>query len=122
MFIRPYSQKDYEFIKTWHSDVPSAEQFSITSFVIEKDNVPAVCISVILTNTPICYMDNMVGNPEVKDRKDATQAIMNYAWNFAKDKGYKYAVGITKSDKLAERHVQMGWHNGNKVTLLGRVL
>jgi hypothetical protein len=122
MNIRTYTPEDYSMIKSWHCDAPDAEQFPATSFILEKNNIPTVCISVILTNTPICYMDNMVGNPEIKDRKDATQTLMNYAWNFAKDKGYKYSVAITKHKKLADRHIQMGWQELSNGIILGRVI
>lgn len=110
MKIRPYTHSDFEMIKSWSNEGPEKEQLPLeSSFILEKNNVPVVCISVFFTNTNICYMENMIANPEIKDRKDATKAIMEHAWKFAKDKGYKYAIGFTKYAKLAERHVQMGW-------------
>lgn len=123
MNIRSYIPQDFKTIQSWHSDAPSMEQFPLeSSFILEENNVPVVCISIILTNTPICYMDNMIGNPEIKDRKEYTQTLMNYAWSFAKGKGYKYSVAFSKNEKLTSRHNQMGWQKLSNGTILGRVI
>lgn len=122
MNIRPYTPQDFEMIKSWHKEAPEQGQLPLdSSFILENNGIPTVCVSVILTNASICYMDNMVGNPEVKDRKDATKAIIEYAWQFAKNKGYKYSVAFTKHNKLAERHIQMGWQKLSSGFILGRV-
>lgn len=124
MTIRPYTHNDFKMIQSWHKESPEKEQLPLeSSFILEKNDVPVVCISVFLTNTNICYMENMIANPEIKDRKDATKAIMEHAWNFAKDKGYKYAVGFTKHESLAKRHLQMGWQKKfNNIIILGQEL
>lgn len=125
MNIRNFKSSDYPLIKSWFKDGPELEQMpEESSFVLEVENKPQACVSVFLTNTNIAYFENLIANPKFKksERKEAIQKLMEHAWSFAKDKGYKYAVGFTLYEKLAARHLEMGWNKKFYSILVGKEL
>lgn len=112
--IRNYQHKDYELLSSWFKEVKeiTPEQGQLpeeSTFIIEVDSTPAALVSIFLTNVDICYMENLIANPGIKNRKIVVQSLMDYAFDFAKIKGYKYAVGFTMHENLAKRHINIGW-------------
>jgi hypothetical protein len=114
MNIRNYTHHDYEMLCSWFKEAKeiAPEQGQLpeeSTFVTEVNNIPAALVSVFLTNVDICYMENLIANPEFKNRKEIVQNLMDYAFSFAKSKGYKYSVGFTMHEQLAKRHINIGW-------------
>lgn len=114
MNIRNYNKQDYEILCSWFKEIKeiAPEQGQLpeeSTFIIELDKTPAALVSIFLTNVDVCYMENLIANPKVENRKEAVQCLMNYAFSFAKNKGYKYSAGFTMHEQLAKRHINIGW-------------
>lgn len=128
MNIRNYTNTDFETISSWFKELneiaPQKEQLpEESSFIIEVDNKAAALVSIFLTNVNICYMENLIANPGINNKKDVVQYLMNHAFSYAKSKGYKYSVGFTQHEKLAQRHINIGWdHKVNNVIIVCKEL
>lgn len=125
--IRNFKNEDYDIVNSWWKKVgeigPTIDYLpEESSFILEIDNNPCLCISVYLTNTPSAYFENLIADPEFKDRKYAAEILLKHAFNFAKNKGYKYALGFTNYEKLATRHLEMGWQKKKNTTVVFKEL
>ena len=114
--IRSYSKKDYAELKRWwvssKETVPPEDALSEEStFILELDNVPALSITVYLTNSKqVSYLENFIGNPDLKgdSRRKASQIIVDAACGFAKSLGYKRILCLAQKDKLKTRYTELG--------------
>lgn len=113
--IRKYENSDYETLKSWWTQVdeqaPTAGAIpTSSSFILELDNKPAISLSVCLTNTDVAYLNNFIGNPEVKgsERKKCGNILFEYAEKFSKVLGYNKLFCFVKNDKLVERYKHFG--------------
>lgn len=112
--IRSYTKKDFPLLKEWYAtlkqNTPTEEMFPLeTTFILEMKETPAICLSVILTNCKeFAYIENFIADPNVKNRKQATQSMFDAAVGFAKALGYKRVAGFCHEPKLVERYKEMG--------------
>ena len=113
MFIRNYSPSDYQMLCDWWKIYCEPAPYPAcmpeeSSFVLEINNVPAYALTVLLTNSKeYAYLENFVGNPLINN-KEGAQMIANYAYSFAKDKGYKRVIAFCYKDKLKKRYEELG--------------
>ncbi len=128
MIIRNYKNSDYETICSLFKEVkeiaPQKEQLpEESSFVAEVNGKVSALVTIFLTNVNICYMENLIANPKIENRKEIVQNLMNYVFDYAKNKGYKYAAGFTMHEKLAKRHIDIGWdYKVHNVIIVGKEL
>lgn len=118
MNIRNFKKSDFEMIKTWWNEAqempPTLEMLpEDTTFILEVNNEPQVCITVYLTNTNyVAYLENFVKNPNLKENsKQHTEALVKYAEEFCKDKGFKVLVCLSYKKKLETRYQDLGYIN-----------
>jgi len=117
MNIRLFNKNDFEMIKMWWNDAqempPTIEMLPEEStFILEVNNEPQVCITVYLTNTNyVAYLENFIKNPNLKDSKEYTKKIVEHAENFAKQKGFKILVCLSYKEKLKQRYQDLGYIN-----------
>lgn len=128
MQIRNYKHSDYEIISSWFKEIneiaPQKEQLpEESSFVVEIDNKLIALVTVFLTNVNVCYMENLIADPKFTNRKEIIQKLMDYVFIWAKKIGYKYAAGFTMHERLAKRHIDIGWdYKLNNVIIVGKEL
>jgi hypothetical protein len=114
--IRSFSKTDYPMIKEWWTSqneiAPTLGMLPEEStLILELDDKPSLCLTVYLTNCKeVAYLENFVGNPLIKskERKQASQFIVDSGINFAKTLGYKRILCFTNVDKLKNRYKELG--------------
>lgn len=105
--IRPYKFIDYEMLSTWwlSADMtpPEEKMMRETSYVLEKDGTPVLSASLFLTNGPIAWIDNFIGNPNTPIRE--TKSLLRFLSAIAdfnkKDRMFCMSVN-KKTDRLYE--------------------
>ena len=111
--IRKFTPKDYlEMEKWWNhreEPYPPIEYLPESTFVLEYNGVLVYSISVICTNTPLCYLEYFNSNPDHKEnRKQLSQELFDYANQYAKSKGYKYSATLAYREKVKDRVIGLG--------------
>lgn len=105
MSIRNYTSADHAMLTSWWTaaDMPSPpiEGTPATTYILEKDGiaVASVCLH-LMNNSAFCMIDHLVSNPEIKNRKGMSSALIAHAEKEAKSHGYKYVVCLTNKDNL----------------------
>lgn len=115
--IRNYRKDDWAMIESWWKASGEIAPLPAmmppeSSFVAELDGVPALAVSVYLTNTPeVAYTENFIGNPEVRGdgRRLAALALSDHIAKFAKDMGYRRLLCMTEKPKLMSRYIELGY-------------
>lgn len=116
MNIRLYKKEDYNMISNWwiaaNEPPPPSEMLTDDStFILEIDNQPMISVMLLLTNTKLAWVTSFVKNPEFKNSKEASKAIVEYAENFAKEKGYTTTLMFAYTEKLKKRYQDLGYIN-----------
>lgn len=122
--IRRLDTKDYEKLTKWWEDwrwVPPAQDFlpeQGTGGVMVSTHASDVCAGFLyFTNSKVCWLEFIVSNFEVKDkkiRKEAIQALIGALENIARQKGFKYIYTVVKNESLENAYKQAGYGNGSK--------
>jgi len=112
--IKKYNSGDFEMIKSWWDDkneiAPTKDMLPETTFILNIGSTPSLCVSLYLTNSGHCYIENFAGNPLMKGsiRKEAGQFLFEGITGYAKSLGYNKVVCFAHVDKLKERYKQFG--------------
>jgi len=104
-------------IQSWwaaHNEVaPTAGMLPPEStFILELSETPALCVSIILTNTKeYCYLENFVGNPAIdrKERFEASGILSDHVSAVAKTLGYKSLICSAYKAPLEKRYEELGF-------------
>lgn len=96
--IEPFEKEDYFKIRSWWSDQkeafppPASFMPEESTFVVRLNGKLCLSASVYLTNVPIAWVDNFVGNPKMKskERLEASHRLLEFLNGYAKDRGYAY--------------------------------
>lgn len=126
MNIRNYKKEDLNLILKWYRDHKQFEPFANmlltdSTFILEHDNKPVMCISVYLTNSKeIALLEHLVRDPEfngsIKD--EAIKMITNYAENFTKNMGYSRLVTLINRKSLKDKYLNYGYiENGKDLSI-----
>lgn len=109
--IRPYVPADYSMISSWwnsHEMAPPEENMMPeTSYVLERDGVPVQAVSLFMTNGPVCWVDNLIGNPEIKDRE--TKDIVKFIEKTALESGKDRLFCMSMTDKNERLYKSLGF-------------
>lgn len=116
--IRPYYATDWGMVEAWwkaSGEVPPLPTMMPleSSFVAEVSSRPALAVALYLTNTlEIAYVENFVGNPELKGeaRKRAATQLVEHFMSFAKQRGYRRLMCMTEKPALMTRYQELGFH------------
>lgn len=114
--IRTYTHADYDMLSSWYKDssepcVPKDLLPEDTTFVLELEGVPALCVSVYLTNCKgVAYLEHFIGNPSLKgkERQKATSLFFEAMSVFVKGCGYKRIACSTVYPKLKQYYKKLG--------------
>lgn len=89
--IRNFKRSDYPMLEEWAGGrfAPLERIPEESSFVLMKENMPAMAITLIMTNTDIAWMENLIGNPKIKNRPGALRMLVRHLEQFAKMRNKK---------------------------------
>lgn len=113
--IRNFKKNDFETILSWWNEVkeigPTIEMLPEEStFILEINNVPKMCVTVYLTNTNyVAYAENFVKAPGLSNKYSKT--LVNHIEKFTKDKGFKVLLCLSYKEKLKRRYEKLGYRN-----------
>lgn len=103
-------------IQEWWLDHAEAEIpagfFPLNStWIAEIDGVPALSVSLYLTNADVCYVENFIGNPTSVGpaRREATERLLAYITRKASEFGYTRMVCLAPNEKLREYYKKIGF-------------
>lgn len=117
MNVRHFKSSEYELIKSWwvarNEPPPGPDEMPEEStFVLEKDGVPWISVSLFLTNTSICWVDNLIANPLLpggEERKRAVVWLEEFIESSARVRGYKKLWCMAHKEPLAIRYNELGY-------------
>lgn len=99
-----------QWCKAYGESAPTSDIIPDSSFVLEMDGTPALFLSLIKTNTPICYFENFCGNPEFKGkRSEAVPALIAHIEAIAKSEGFKGIITYSMRPKLTDLFESYGF-------------
>jgi N-acetylglutamate synthase-like GNAT family acetyltransferase len=126
--IRPYKPEDYEKVGSWWA-VTTGEIILPTlynskwSYVVELDNAPVACVSLLLTNSPeFAYLNALVGDPQCDHRAEAVELLMNTLEEEAKILGFKRILLFAENDKLINYYQAKNFKKTKNLTCLSKEL
>jgi GNAT superfamily N-acetyltransferase len=115
-FIRPYDVTDYPTLFSWwqaaRQAAPPQKLIPLGStFLIETDSIPALSVSVFITNAPIAYVEHFIGNSQIPApvRHLLGQRLLEHIQGFARSFGAEWLICHTYVDGLVRRYQEMGW-------------
>lgn len=128
--IRQFKLTDKNTLEQWciynKLSIESLNSFPETTYIAEIDGKPAVCLCLYLT---ICgsfaWIENVIGNPELKNkgRSEATNELLKYVTNLAKELNYKNILIGSVEPKLTNKYKECGYYSlYSNFTLLGTKL
>lgn len=117
MLIRNYQSSDFETVSRWwaHSKEIGPLEGMLppeSTYILELDGIPALCVTIILTNTKeFCYLENFAGNPTVEraQRRKASQLLTKHVTTVAKSLGYKRLLCLAYKGPLKKRYQELGF-------------
>lgn len=115
--IKQYKSDDYELVKSWWSSAneiaPAANMIPDTSYVLYLSDTPILAVSLYLTNSPLAWVDNFVGNPESKghQRKECGHVLLSHLEKIAKEEGKSRLFCMSMNEKTSKRYEEMGFQN-----------
>ena len=114
--IKPYKNSDYPEVASWlflsyKQIAPPSILLEEGTFILELDNVPALSLTVLLTQTKdMSYIFNFIKNPKFKNNnlEEYGQQLWNHCFDYAKSKGYKQIICFSENEKLTEKYQRFG--------------
>ncbi len=114
--IRPYTERDYPIVCDWwefHGEpIPPKELIPTSTYILEKDGLPWVCLSLVMFNTPwIAWSCGLVSNPHISSegRQDAVRDLWDHVAQIARLMGYKNLLCIAPNEQLEKRYEELGF-------------
>lgn len=105
----------YAELKGWWSQRdeagPTLQMIPETSYIMYCDNKPILFISLIMTNTEVIWLENLIGNPEYKGqkRKECANLFLSYIENVAKTNNKKRFFCMSANEKTTQRYIELGF-------------
>lgn len=104
-------------IQEWwkaHGEVPPiAEMLPCEStFIVEDAGIPALCVTVIMTNTTVAWVDNLVASPAFNpsaERKLAVAFLNESIEGFCRVRGYTKLFCMAHKEGLVLRYNELGY-------------
>lgn len=117
MIIRQYRKSDFGMIRRWWIDqgevAPTEGMLpESSSFILEDEyGIPLLCVSLFLTNCELAWVENFVGNPQLRGelRQAGTILLLDHIAQFAAKLGYVRLVCQASNDKLRAYYSKIGF-------------
>jgi hypothetical protein len=115
--VKRFVSQDWPMVESWWikaGEIAPLESMMPTdsTFIALIDSVPALSVSLYLTNTPeVAYVENFIGNPDLRGpiRKEATQILLDHISSFAHAAGYKRLMCMTEKSALKSHYQSIGF-------------
>lgn len=127
--IKPYNKSDFKEIASWWKESTGQSPLEDMlvedgTFILEIDNVPALCLTVLLTQSRhMAYLFSFIKNPIFKENlEEYGQQLWNYCFEYAKSKGYSRVLCFSDNKKLSEKYIRFGMSKTADVSAFLRIL
>jgi hypothetical protein len=113
--IEQFTSADYPMIQSWwktaNEIAPELHMIPSTTYVMYCDDQPILSVSLIMTNIPLSWIDNFIGNPELKGptRKECVSILLNHLSKVAKEYGKERLFCMSMNDKTTKRYIDLGF-------------
>lgn len=95
------AEKHLAIMNSWaaaHGDIPfHMDQLPPTTFVAYENDEPQMAISIILTNTKVAWIENLVGNPNNQRSKMLNFALYEHMLTVCRDNGKRLLFCISRN-------------------------
>lgn len=114
--IKEYCINNYQEIKSWWEQAkeiaPDTKMMPETSYMMYYNEQPILSVSLFLTNGPIAWVDNYIGNPEFKGevRKQCGKLLLSHLEEVAKLNGKDRLFCMSMNDKTSKRYTELGFN------------
>lgn len=115
LLIKKFENKDYELLKSWwgsyKEQAPELKMMPETSYVMYFNSQPILSVSIFLTNGPIAWIDNYIGNPSLKGsiRKECGIVLLKHLEEVSKDNLKDRMFCMSINEKTSERYIELGF-------------
>lgn len=116
MNCRYFEASDYEKLvewwRFWRFPAPSLVNLPTTGMIVNLNGIDAVCGFIYLTNSNMCWLEFIVSNPDLKNKKDREDCInecINKLCNLAKEMGYGFVYTSLKNQNLQNKYMACGF-------------
>lgn len=113
--IKQFKSENYPLIKQWwdlaKEQAPQIDMIPETSYLMYLNDKPILSVSLFLTNSPLTWIDNYIGNPELKgsDRKTCGYILLNYLEQVSKAHGKDRMFCMSMNEKTSQRYIELGF-------------
>lgn len=121
MNSRYFESNNYEQLVEWWSfwrfTPPSITNLPKTGVIVNNDGIDVASGFLYLTNSDMCWIEFIVSNPNVKDKKVRENCInecINQLCHIAKEMGYRVAYTSLKNENLQKKYLSCGFIEGGK--------
>lgn len=114
--IRSYKNTEFEGISEWCKYFTSVSPLPNMllengTFVLEIENVSALCVTVLLTQSKdMAYIFNFIKNPlfDGVNLEEYGKVLWSHCFNWAKEQGYSQLICFSDNDKLTDKYQRFG--------------
>lgn len=121
MEFRYIEQSDYEMLvdwwKFWKFPAPPIEMLPDSGVIVNKNGVDICAGFIYFTNSKTCWIEFIVSNPNVRQKEDRREAIINVIdilCSIGKNNGYTIAYTSLKNESLQNKYLECGFVEGSK--------
>ncbi len=112
--LRNLQSHEVASVINWYGNEPSPTSDMMpleSTFICEISKVPALCVTLYLTNSSVAYIELFIGNPDIKGplRREAAQALVNHFQRFAREKGYTKLLCLAPNEALRRYYQKLGY-------------
>lgn len=121
MEFRYFEDKDYDTLvdwwKFWKFPSPSKDMLPDSGVIVNKNGVDICAGFIYFTNSKTCWIEFIVSNPNVRQKEDRRDAIINVIdilCLIGKNNGYTIAYTSLKNENLQHKYLSCGFIEGSK--------
>lgn len=113
--IRKFEFADYELTKAWWAHYqeqgPEISMVPETSYMMLIGNKPILSVGLFLTNGPIAWIDNYIGNPDLEGsvRKECGDVLLKHLEEVAKMNCKDRMFCMSMNEKTSKRYIELGF-------------
>jgi hypothetical protein len=121
--VRFLKEEDQAMLEEWwreaRLEAPNPAFWPETSFLLSIEGVPAVAVSLIVTNARIGWLDNLVSNPNVRKRRAEGLRFLQAAMELvAEGRGLKRLFCMSLKPSTSRLYRSLGYRKTANVDTL----
>lgn len=113
--IRLFKEEDFPMICEWWNEhrepAPTRDLIPEYTYVLEKNEVPILCLSLITTSSSYAISAGLISNPKTSriERDGLVKELWDYVAGVAKWLGYKNLTCLAPNESLEKHYARMGF-------------